>query len=188
MLCQRRKMLYNCDMKITVLCLGESVHRYEISTDTTIGVNDVNKYFPDTPVDYIVCMDKPDSFTPERLHTIRHGWCKKFFTPHEHWADHYRYEKIQLGRGRRNLKELDDPNRVVYSNNSAFVATVMAYRMGAKVINIYGADFINHPGFVGRSFHLAMEDFRGLYKMLKDRGVEVYVTKESALSLFIPSF
>lgn len=175
-------------MKINVLCLGDSVHRYELDSDTTIGVNDVNKLFPDTPVDYLVCVDLPSSFTKERLHTIENSPCKKFFAPFDEWNHHSKFEKIKFANGRSNLSKLKDPELVCYSNNSAFVACVMAYKLGATEIVLYGADFTNHPNFKGSSFNRAIEDFRTLYQFFKENKIKMTVPLESMLALFIPSF
>jgi hypothetical protein len=175
-------------MKIDVLCLGDSIHRYEVCENTTIGVNDINKFFPDTPVDYLVCVDLPACFTKERLHTIENSWCKKFFTPFDEWKNHDSYQKIRLAPGRSNMKMFDNKDLVSYSNNSAFVACVMAFKLGAKEIRLFGADFTSHPNFTGQSFKRAMDDFKSLHALLSERDVKLSVTKESMLSLFIPSF
>lgn len=175
-------------MKIDVLCLGDSIHRYEFCGNTTIGVNDINKLFPDTPVDFLVCVDLPSAFTKERLHTIEKSFCVAFFSPFNEWKSHTSFQKITLAPGRSNMKMFDNKDLVSYSNNSAFVACVMAFKLGAKEICLYGADFTSHPNFTGQSFKRAIDDFKSLHALLSERDVKLSVTKESMLSLFIPSF
>lgn len=171
-------------MKMDVLGLGESVLSYVNTGNQTVGVNDINKYYP---VDYLVVVDLPRRFTGNRLATIKKSIPKKFFTYLEEWRGIvFNYEKINLAPGRGFLNHLHDKDLVCHSNNSTFVACVMAYKLGAKEIYLYGADFNTHPNFTDDPLKRTLKDFKALYDKLLKVGVKMYVTKESRLSEFIP--
>jgi len=124
-------------MIISVLGLGESVNEFINNGSTTIGVNDIWKHHK---ADYVVCVDRINAFTVNRLSTILKSKPKKFLTHLEEWKRIMpTFELIELSKGRGNLNDID--NTFAYSNNSVFVAVVLAYKLGATEINIYGADF-----------------------------------------------
>lgn len=169
--------------------MGNSISRYEYSSNITVGVNDVNKFFTNSYTDYLCVVDLPNAFSKERLNTIVNSQCQKFFTPFDQWRPLVqRYQQIKLAAGRGNLTELNNKQVVCYSNNSTFVATVLAYKIGAKEIFLYGADFNDHPNFTGDSWSRAIEDFRNLDKMLSINNCKLRVTNESALSKYITPF
>lgn len=173
-------------MKIDVLGLGESINRFNHSRNITIGVNDIFKHHS---VDYLCIVDVPNKFTKERLHTILLSTPKKFFTQLDEWQPLVNnYQKIKFANGRGNLKDLNNRELFCYSNNSTFVACVIAFKLGAKEIYLYGADFNNHPNFSENSLNRVEKDFNDLYNALLTFGCTLYVTKESCLSAFIPSF
>ena len=166
-------------MKIDVLGLGESLKEFKPSENITIGVNDINKYYP---VDYLVCVDKPDKFTKDRLKTILDSNVKKFYTHINEWSRlKTKTQIIQLNGIRGSLKGIES-NEFCYSNNSTFVVVVLAYKMGATQINIYGADFNTHPNFKNNLLKTALEDFKRLFNYLKEQGVEINISKGSKLN------
>ena len=169
--------------------MGESIHEYTVNTEVSIGVNDVNKFFPDTPADYLVCVDLPSIFTPERQRTIIESVHKKFFTHLSEWSKLVqRCQLFKLDKFPGCLEGLDTKDVVSYSNNSAFVATVIAYKMGATDIVLYGVDFVNHH-HLSRTDVLKKQilDFKNLYDALQKRGVKLSVCSQySELSKCIP--
>jgi len=88
---------------------------------------------------------------------------------------------IDLAFGRGNLNDIES-ERFCYSNNSTFVAVVLAYKLGATKINIFGADFNNHPNLDTKT---VLIDFKKLFDYLKGKRVEITVTKGSQLNKLI---
>lgn len=165
-------------MKVSVLGLGESVNEFKPNGSITIGVNDIWKHHP---TDYIVCVDRINAFTVKRLRTIMFSKPKKFFTHLEEWKRIMpTFELIELSKGRGNLNDID--NTFAYSNNSVFVAVVLAYKLGATEINIFGADFNTHAAFNGNMLFAALDDFKRLFDFLKDKGIKITVTKSSKIN------
>ena len=167
-------------MKIDVLGLGESLREYKPSKNKTIGVNDIFKHHK---VDYLVCVDKPNRFTKDRLKTIIDSDVEKFYTHLNEWSKlKTRTQIIKLNGIRGSLKGIEE-DAVCYSNNSTFVAVVIAYKIGATQINIFGADFNTHPNFKNELLETALNDFEKLFDYLKSKGVEINVSKGSRLNL-----
>lgn len=173
-------------MKFSVLGLGPSLSEFAHMDGLTIGVNDI---YSKHPTDYLVCIDRPHGFEPERLKWIKAARPKVMFSHLDEWRPHFIcFEHLNFAPGRCTLEHLDS-DRIVKSNNSTFVAAVLAYRMGAKEIWMYGADFKNHhqlskPNVLKHT----LGNFKQLYDALQKRGVKMYSSKGSLLSEFIPGF
>jgi hypothetical protein len=166
-------------MKFDVLGLGESLKEFKPSKNKTIGVNDIFKHHS---TDYLVCVDKPSRFTKDRLNTILKSDVKKFYTHLNEWSRlKVRTQIIKLNGLRGSLKGIEG-DEVCYSNNSTFVAVVLAYKMGATQINIYGADFNTHPNFKNTLLETALEDFQKLFDYLIEQGVKINISKGSKLN------
>lgn len=175
-------------MKFDVLGLGESISRYVHTGNQTIGVNDIWKYHK---TDYVVCVDLPEKFTEERLNTILESDTAAFITQLNEWMPYFhqcliRFWKIDFAPGRGSLEKLDS-DLICYSNNSTYIACIMAWKLGAKELYLYGVDFKTHKNFKDASLERALKDFKQLYQALTRRGVKMYVTAESRLSEFIPT-
>lgn len=161
-------------MKVDVLGLGESVKSYFNMGNITVGVNDIFKYHP---VDFLFVVDRPHRFKKERLQTIINSKPEKFCSQLEDWSSLVdNFELIELGTGRCNLNEIG--SRFPHSNNSTFVAVVAAYKMGATEINIFGADFNDHPSL---NVDTVLKDFKKLFEFLQKKGVKINVTSISRL-------
>ena len=165
-------------MIIDVLGLGESIADFKDSSNITIGVNDIAKYWQ---TDYTVCVDRINAFEVCRLSTIIKSTPIKFYTHLEEWKRIMpTFELIELSKGRGNINDIE--NTFAYSNNSVFVAVVLAYKLGATEINIFGADFNTHKAFNGNMLLAALDDFKKLFDYLKEKGVKINVTKSSKLN------
>lgn len=166
-------------MKAVILGLGETLEEYVPSEDSiTFGVNDIFKCHP---VDYLVCVDRIHRFTPERFKTIANSTHKKFYTHLDEWQGHVqRVQLISLSAGRGSLEGMES-EKICYSNNSTYVATVIAYKHGAKEISIFGADFNTHPSFMDNKLDITLSDFKKLFDYLRSKGVKITVTKRSKL-------
>jgi len=169
-----------------VLALGESLNTYIPNPEhSTIGVNDI---FRKHKTNLLVVCDPMNRFTPERRQVIFNSRPDFLFTSFDDWKVHPKYKRIQLAKGRGRLDDLDTPDVFPYSNNSPFVACVIAYKLGAKKIILHGADFRTHPA-LSKPINLQRikTDFSNLVALLSKRGVELNVSSPvSFLSDFVP--
>lgn len=170
---------------IHVLGMGESLKEYKPDGCTTIGVNDIHGKIK---TDFVVCVDVPTAFNSERLATLKQTNCEGFYSQLDEWAFLPNFNKIEFNRGRGFVSEIDN-NKFCYSNNSTYVAVILAFKMGAKCIVLHGADFQTHAHFKGNSKDKVLTDFKELNKALKARGVTLHVGSSfSALAAFLPIF
>lgn len=159
-------------MIIHVLGLGPSRIEYVPDGNKTIGCNDIWNY---VKTNYVVCVDKPRCFDnePERMRAMMTGRQERFITHLPQWKPIVNnYYQIQLSDHRSDLSQLD--THVPHSNNSAFVACVMAYKFGAKKIITHGVDFHGHHKLgQDRIIKHCVKDFKDLQVALFERGVEL---------------
>lgn len=157
-------------MRAHILGLGESLQFFRPDGSLTIGVNDICKHY--TP-DIVVCVDRPDRFEKERLQTIVSGKQKRFVTHLQQWRGHpmngLDIQRIQPYNPRMLGKVL------MHSNNSTFVAAVLAFMEGAKEIVLWGVDLNNHPHIKDQVAYRARQDFENLNQHLLVRGIKLYV-------------
>lgn len=125
----------------------------------------------------------------DRINTIVKSTPLKFFTNRKEWENVKGYQFINLAQVRGSLKELRS-DKVCYSNNSPFVACVMAYKMGAKEIVLHGVDLVDHHALSKtEQFARAINDFKNLNNELKRDRVKMLVSsKYSKLSDFLPLY
>lgn len=133
-------------MKIAVLGLGPSLPLFLKDLgqyDLTIGVNDIYK---SVHTDYVVCLDYPKKFSPERLKIIMDCWPKGFYSQLPNYSGLPNFVKIELQKTYPD-KGCDlkiDP--LPKSFCSPFVAVAIAVKyLKATEVHIYGVDFIDHP-------------------------------------------
>jgi hypothetical protein len=162
-------------MTIEVLGLGESLSEYKPNGNVTIGVNDIHSRIK---TNYVVCVDNFEAFSKERLNTILNTKCCGFYTQLPCWKSVENYTEIKLHR----LAEMDS-ELFRYSNNSPFVACVLAYKLGATKIIIWGVDMNTHHALSkSNSFERAVKDYIKLKEDLFKRGCELVIgSKISAL-------
>lgn len=174
-------------MIINVLGLGESLQFFNDSENISIGVNDIHSR---VKTDYVVCVDHPSVFDPERLKTILTTQSKGFYSQLDecllYQVENFNRITFNLGRG---LLDGLDSEKFCYSNSSPYVATILAYKLGAKKIILHGVDFKTHKHFKGNSKDRALNDFKNLNTELKKRGVSLFVGSDfSELSSFLPLY
>lgn len=170
-------------MKVHVLGLGETLNEFKPDGNITIGVNDIQRFHK---TDYVVCVDHPDVFNAERLEAIKDSDCIGFYTQLEEWKRYNPNVKIiEFNRG-RGLIDGIDTDKFCYSNNSPYVACILAYKLGAKEIVLHGVDFNDHPHLNGASRDKAFRDYKELQKALNKRGVSIYCnSSDSYLSTIL---
>ena len=172
-------------MKIDVLGLGSTLLGAKFNGLISIGVNDVFKF---RPVDYLVLIDKPQAFAPDRLATIKSSTSARVITHIAEWSHYFdNVELIKLAHVRSETAYLKS-DMYPYSICSPYVAVIHAYKLGASEIVMHGVDLVNHPKL---SEELKLRririDFHNLYVALKREGVSLSIgSKESALYNIIP--
>ena len=167
--------------KIAVLGLGDSIKRFKRGI-ASIGVNDIYKYHK---VNYLVCVDKPEGFKPERLEVIRNSTPVLFFSHLIDWSFMESYHKIELSKHRGYIDDIE--THYPYSNNSTYCALAIAYKLGFKDIEMYGVDFTNHAHINGGILDNSIKHFIELNKFFMKKGVSLRVTRESIISNYIKS-
>lgn len=175
-------------MRVSVLGLGRTLEKYHKwdGLEVTIGVNDIFKHHS---TDFLILLDRPQRFTPERLKTILSSQSARVITHLEDWRKHFEIiDVIKLAPARGDLTHLDS-DLYPYSSNSPYVACVLAYKLGAKEIVLYGVDFANHQSLTGDAhIKMILGHYSELYKELKRRGVSLSIcSEESRLSEVIPT-
>ena len=165
-------------MIVNILGLGESIKHYKPkANEIAIGVNDVYKHFN---VDYFVCVDKPHKFEDERLMAIIDNPAPLYTHLPDWWKLRNNINLIELSTGRGILKELDS-EKFCHSNNSTYIAVILAYKLGATEINLFGVDFNSHKHIKDNVLKVAINDFKLLFLALKSKGIKINITKESKL-------
>jgi len=159
--------MFDTNMTIEVLGLGESLSDYTPNANITIGVNDIHSRIKTT---YVICIDTFEPFTNDRLNTILNTKCCGFYTHLDCWKSVQNYTEIKLHR----LAELDS-ELFRYSNNSPFVACVLAYKLGATKIVLWGVDMNTHHALNGQSRERAIIDYIKLKEDLLKRGCELVI-------------
>jgi hypothetical protein len=143
--------------EIDVLGLGESLALFDVKrVNKRIGVNDINEFYN---VDYKVVVDRPSAFELNRIINIRNNENSIFLSQFDEWkpilSSPEKFIKIQPSYAGC-VNSLLNPK---CSITSVFVACCVAASLKPDVINLYGADFINHP-------HLSQDHKRS--RILKD--------------------
>lgn len=174
-------------MKIHVIGLGDTKEEYlKYQNELSIGVNDVHSF---VNTDFVVCIDKPHRFSEDRKNIILNTKSLGFFTNLIEWNTIENFNLINLALIRGSLDELNSSN-YCYSNNSPFVACILAYKMKAKEIILHGVDLINHHALSRTEQQSrALKDYSNLNNRLKNYGIKMYVSsKSSKLSDFLPLY
>ena len=171
---------------IFVLGLGETLKFFKDFNSPKIGVNDI---WSRVKTEMVVCIDRPNRFSGQRLQTIKECSPQIFYTFLPEWRaykpDSYYWKAPIKSVGKNeNFKE----GVIYHSVNSPFVACNIAYLLGAKNIVMYGVDFMSHPKLKGNSaISKIIFDFNWLNNNLKKRGVNLYVGHSaSRLSGILP--
>jgi hypothetical protein len=176
--------------KIIVCGCGTSLTdlRNAYSNYITIGVNDVPLLFQPT---YLLVTDHPGRFHGNRKDIINKSTAKHLFTCVKGW----RHKSIvHFNLGSRELKTLDRPDAIDHFVNSPYVATILAYKLGATNIGLIGVDFTDghfyntsdgpHPVIKVNYLKRVNNSYQILRSELEKRGVKLYnLSKTSRLDI-----
>jgi hypothetical protein len=165
---------------IAVLGLGASIVEYHDGFDYTIGVNDIWRI---TPVDAIVCLDRRERFTPERLAVIDDSMPGKFYSQLTEWSHRRDFIHIELQHDYPNyICQIDIP-ALPKSMCSPFVACAIAYKYhDASEIHLFGVDLINHPTLTGGTLTRIKIHFKNLRDALLKKNIPLIVHGNGILS------
>lgn len=174
---------------VNVLATGKSLRRYIPSDDISVGVHKIVLYHK---VNHLLFVDRTSGFPKFVIDQIRKGYYDNFYTLpylYDHWKD-ISTKPIQiLTQAKiRGAAELDSPHLPI-SISSSFAAVGLAYRFKPDIIDLYGADFVDHPTFNSKNIDTIKrikKDFQEMQKELLKRNVTLRVTPESCLSEFLP--
>lgn len=165
--------------KIAVLGLGKSLALYDGQYSSTIGVNDIWRH---VQTDYLVCLDKPERFSADRLAVIEASRPQRFYSQIQEWATRPDYWQIALQTDYPNyVCQLDLPT-IPKSLCSPFVACAIAFKLhAAKEIHLFGVDFIDHPHLHDESVVKLTKHFTNLRAALLAKGCKLQVHGDGAL-------
>lgn len=183
-------------MIIDVLGLGESIHEYKDIGNLKIGVNDINRHIV---CPHIVVINTISSFHPDRRRFIK-GTSSMVHTLQKEKKNRNSRNTVETDIRRNcpnvtsylmikipafNKKQkpiIDIDNNFYHSRTSPFVAVMLAYKMGAEIINCYGVDLINHYAYSsGQRHDLEVSYWKALLNELSKKDVKVTFTKYSSL-------
>lgn len=130
--------------KIGVLGLGPSLSLFNpLEFEMSVGVNDIWKYHPSEAV---VCLDKRQSFTHERLKVIDECNPKAFYSHMVIYDTRSDFVKINLAPGYPDGSCNIDTPYLQKSFCSPFVAVQVAWKYYyADEVHLFGVDMTNHP-------------------------------------------
>lgn len=162
---------------IAVLGTGPSINLFRneepYKFDLTVGVNDIWKY---VKTDYIVCLDHPKAFNPERIKIINESRPKGFYSQIVIWDYRKDFIKIKLENGY--------PDRIcnldTYGFQKSFMSPFVAFQIAWKFheateIHVYGVDLVNHPHLDRPLCGRIKRHFENLKSALKVKGCEIIV-------------
>lgn len=186
--------------QVHILGCGES-GQYWDGTGDSIGVNDCWKF--GRPTDYLMVLDPPGRFTPDRRKIIQNSKPKHFITDSKAWLRlFYDTNKVDRIKPHPDYKELYCtngglihyrfstwkgkimPNQIQYWHTSPFPAISLAYLLGYKEIVLWGVDFKTHKSWnPQRKNELAFElqGYKELVRALNEVGVKVWLGAEGSM-------
>lgn len=183
---------------VSIVACGETGSLWDGSGDS-IGVNDSWKF--GHPTDYLLVINPPASFTPDRRKIIEKS------TPHHFITDSKaflrpRYSKTDSIKPNMNFKELYCTNggqilkyrfskwtgtlhrdRIQYSHTSPFAAISLAYIQGYTEIILWGVDFKTHRTWKESNPHMQeeLQNYKALLEQLEEKGVKVRLGNPNSL-------
>jgi hypothetical protein len=138
--------------KINVIGMG-ATHKYfnEKTDGLSIGVNDVYRHHR---TNFLLCLDPPDRDLNEFIHirrdhrmdmfsVIENSDPEIFFSNLDQWSHKDTFSRIQINHIPGDLHTIET-EFLPTAYDSPFTAAVIAYKLGAKNIILYGVDFTSH--------------------------------------------
>lgn len=147
------KKIFNV-MEISVLGLGKSKEKFIKSPHCfAIGVNNIWQFYQTR---YVFVADTKECFPPERMYYVLNCKPKQFFCLSDWQKENQVIYNWKRGIG------LDLESDILKAGyDSPYMAVQIAYRLGAKIIHLYGVDFID-------KFKTELPQIKSLYLELKN--------------------
>lgn len=165
--------------KAFIVCgCGSSIKDYTDFTGfVVVGVNDIERIL--TP-DYLVVVNEYHSFTRERWPWVYKSDASVIFSQISHMPVEKQDRLVRLNLGTRSGCNLDDPNRIDFTNNSPYMAVIIAAMLGADKIGLVGVDFTPNHFFSNSGVHRLTsgiqqidQEYSNLGKALLAKGVQI---------------
>jgi hypothetical protein len=135
---------------IIVCGCGPSLKNFPIRPAcVTIGVNDVGRRFDP---DYLVVVNPPAQFPPDRRAAITESRARAVFTQYADWRLQHA-PRVPIAFGSYGGVDVSNPNVLHYTRNSPYVAVCLALHFGAARIGLIGVDFTNDHFFGATGVH-----------------------------------
>lgn len=130
--------------KIACLGLGSSINLFDPSQyELSVGVNDIWRYYH---TEAVVCLDKRQSFTQDRMRYIDECEPQAFYSQMVIYDTRPEFIKINLAPGYPDGSCNIDTPYLQKSFCSPFVAVQIAWKYYfADEVHLYGVDLIDHP-------------------------------------------
>jgi len=168
-----------------VMGLGVSTNEVvgkEFGDIITIGVNDIDKV---RSPKYLLTVDFSGRFQSDRAETIKNSRCEYMFTQIPEWnkVAQLAGRVVLFKLGTKQLTNIDNHGVLDFSNNSPYIAAILAYQMGCRRIGLIGVDFTdNHCHMQDGAHELVRNgrlpeidcDYGRLRAALEGRGCELY--------------
>lgn len=179
-------------MKIHIIGCGDSAKHWK-GESPSIGVNDCFK-FGYNPT-YLVILNSPNQFTPDRLQIIKNTKPHKVYTDNPiSWGrvitdiPIHHFNSRQWSNSNR-LQKLSK-NYLYHSKTSPFAAISLAYSWGFTEIVLWGVDMVDHKTYKpGNGAYINEHaSFKSFTMSLKEHGCNVYLGKEGSNLNFLPVY
>ena len=142
----------------------------------TIGVNDVGRRFDP---DYLVVVNPPAQFPPDRRAAVTESRARAVFTQYADWRLRHA-PRVPIALGSYGGVDVSNPNVLHYTRNSPYVAVCLAIHFGAARVGLIGIDFTNDHFFGATGVHNlagSLNEIDAEYARLRDAcaacGVEI---------------
>ncbi len=179
--------------KAFIVCgCGQSAGNFKKPTSAlTIGVNDFGRNFDP---DYLLVMDPPKTFTPERFHYIENSRARYVFS--DQYFDLRRSQLVRFKLRQAAKPQFDDPNWLFYIDKpitSPFMAVTLAAHMGAGLIGLIGVDYTENHFFAATGTHVLTPHLAGidrrfllLLNALQSLGIKFFNLSPESLLRSVP--
>jgi hypothetical protein len=162
-----------------VVCgCGSSLNLYDkFENHITIGVNDASSK---VYCKYLVVVNEPKNFKRGRWENVNKNTADYVFTHIQSLQQEDEGKKVIIKLGKRDGVNLDNYGFIDYTNNSPYMATIIAYQMGARKIGLIGVDFtLNHffgetgKHTLNRDLESIINQYSNLANALVSKGIKI---------------
>ena len=165
---------------VAVLGLGPSLSLYNPGDfEHSIGVNDIWRYHQ---VEAVVCVDKRQNFSRERMEVIDSCRPDKFYSQMGWCNTRPDFQKIEILGNYPDITCDLSHNSFQKSFCSPFIAVQIAFRWyDGTDIHLFGVDLVDHPNLKGEMCRRIKIHFINLKKTLSSYGCHLTVHGEGIL-------